>query len=1061
MNKRLAFVACTGALLAACGGGGSSSGSTSNRMFVEVASNGFGKLLPHQMFVADAAGLPTSELIEITREEDLFNNLTPDNPVLPPTVWDPAAILPNGDGGNHFIYARFRLPIDVSSVLEPSQGAVFDDNLAGPIRVLGFDPVTQKTIPISGRAFIGGFTYGSNADPDSPGDLLFEQWVELVDGANGPVVRALVPEAVGFPGTQSTNTFGGISDLVDERTFLFIPDADNNLATHETFPAGQQILMRMTTDVRSSTNRRLGADSLASSTVGLDTVCPEVAIQGQQAEPQVVPGNGQIDIDPATPISVRFTEPIDLLSIGELNSGGVPALGAGIQLAFGPVVSRVEVPFGVRVPSVYDLSAIELVPAYTFPGSPPAGVQSNCGDFGTVDVQIQSGQFGDLTGELNTIDASTFFVTAEAPGLVNAPVTPDTIYVGRGGSSPAISVIDLNGFGASTGNPTYDPARPILQGNSNYPNNPNVQLQGNAIFPPLANGSCTFDGGSEGVFTLTKDSSLSDRLTGFPTIESVSDMALGHGLDGVFNNGAPFGCQAGGGNLCAQTATKLLNIGAGDTNTLAPSGTNVSVATIKIVSGGENLASFSPHPNPPPLTYPPLCLSPLIGGAEPSSVDNGMAAFTVGGGTVQTSNLQQLLKPGLRPLGTPETNTPPDGLLVREQNTFYLGPSRPPLMGVTCTAYLLRQQIGQFLYVADRQAGEIVIYNSNRFFVVDRIPLPDPTSLAMSPNLDFLAVSNQSADVVSFIDIDPTSGTFHEVVKTTRVGRGPTGIAWDPGNEDILVCNTLESSLSVISALNLDLRKTVRSQLDGPLEVAITTRQLPGIAFSRNVYFAYVLNSDGSLALFESGPDGIAGWGFDDVVGRLPFTFDRAKTIQPDHRSVSPNVWVVHENKLDLDGNPTGLPGGAISNVGIASANIGQQGLDPGSFGSPGLRDLGFAVFSSIGSDVLTGVPTDIAFDNQRNRSALTNIVNPPYSAGVPLNVNGKSLVKPNGGGFVPVNTPRFMFVAVPSSEEGPGVVDVIDLESGLLRFDTNPYESGIQSIQVPGVRVLMDYFRQ
>ena len=425
MNKRLALAACSGVLLvvSACGGGGSSSGSTSNTMLVDVASNGFGKLLPHQIFVADSQGLPSSELIEITREQDLFANLTPDNLIIPPTVWDTDTLLPNGDQGNHFIYARFRLPIDPASVLEPSQGAVFDDNLRGPIRVLAFDPTQQKTIPVSGRAFIGGFTYGNNPDPDNPGDLLFEKWVELVDGANGPVVSALVPEAIGFPGTQSTNTFGGIADLVDERTFLFIPDADNNLATHETFPAGQQILMRMTTDVASSTGRNLASDALASSTVGLDDVAPEVAIAGQQEEPQVIPGNGEIGVDPASTITVRFTEPINLLSIGDLDDGGTPSLGAGIGLAFGPVVSRVNVPFGVRVPSVFDLSTVQLVPAYTFPGSPPPGVQASCGDFSTVDVVIASAQFNDLAvgqSETVTVDYRISDVTTDFEQSLNA-----------------------------------------------------------------------------------------------------------------------------------------------------------------------------------------------------------------------------------------------------------------------------------------------------------------------------------------------------------------------------------------------------------------------------------------------------------------------------------------------------------------------------------------------------------------------------------------------------------------------------------------------------------------
>src|SRR5262249_56614966 len=41
---------------------------------------------------------------------------------------------------------------------------------------------------------------------------------------------------------------------------------------------------------------------------------------------------------------------------------------------------------------------------------------------------------------------------------------------------------------------------------------------------PLAPGTCTFDGGSSGVFTLTRDSNLNDELAGAPALQSVGDM---------------------------------------------------------------------------------------------------------------------------------------------------------------------------------------------------------------------------------------------------------------------------------------------------------------------------------------------------------------------------------------------------------------------------------------------------------------------------------------------------------------------------------------------------------
>jgi hypothetical protein len=43
------------------------------------------------------------------------------------------------------------------------------------------------------------------------------------------------------------------------------------------------------------------------------------------------------------------------------------------------------------------------------------------------------------------------------------------------------------------------------------------------------------NGGSEGVFTLTKDSSLGDLLARSPILESVEVMAIGHALDNINN----------------------------------------------------------------------------------------------------------------------------------------------------------------------------------------------------------------------------------------------------------------------------------------------------------------------------------------------------------------------------------------------------------------------------------------------------------------------------------------------------------------------------------------------
>ncbi|MEQ1892286.1 MAG: hypothetical protein ABL998_07070 [Planctomycetota bacterium] len=1021
------------ALCGACGGAATAGGGSSQFTIAEV-SNGFGRMLPHQIAVRDSVGNPTARVIEITKLSDLTANVTAANPVKPPTEWPTGPQLPNGGSGNHFFFARFSQELDLLSVLRTTS---LTDSLAGSIKVTAVDPSDNSVTDITGRGFVGGFSIGPDPDPNLPGSFAVTRWVSL-DG-NGDIVaedlNGLTP-GLGFPGTQSP--FAGDDVLVDPHTFVFVVDVDGDLATHETFPAGRQIRMKINEDVRSTLGRNITEVGLASSTVGPDVLPPEVF--GAPSGSGIIPAQGELDVDPETNIEIEFTEPLQILTLAELDDGTPPALSSAVKIIFGPSANRVEVPYTVRPFSIYDFSRLELVPAYNFPGSGPE-LGDSCGAFGTVTIEVNRLLFNDLNGVANSKAQISTFTTREGPGLVNAPVVPDVIYLARGGATPGLSVLDLNGFGQGTGNPTYDQLQPIKQGNTNFPNNPNVSVLGASLIPPLTQGTCTTDGGSEGPITLTKSSSLSDLLVSSPILESISDMAIGHALDNTFNGAAPFGCQSGGGNICASTGLKLSILSAGGANSLAPS-TTTALAT-KIVTGGENLVSFAPSPNPPPLVFPPLCLSPLINAQEPTSVASSL--------------FQNLLVPGANSRGNPSLNRPPTNLLAQTQNAFFDGPTPPQPTVTGCGTFATRQQIGHFLYVVDRVASQIVVLNSNRMTVIDRITTPDPTSLAMSPNLDLLAVTNEGADQVSFIDTNPSSAKFHRVVRTVAVGVGPTGIAWEGGNEDIFVCNQGDGSVSVLSAFTLRPRKTLRNQITRPIDVAFTPRQL-GFGFLRGVYFGYILNQDGTVAVFESGPTGVNGWGFDDTIGTLPFRFFQPKAIQPDIVRLNSAVWIAHENPLDANGNATGQTGGAITNVGIASGVRGIIILG-GVSANPNFRNLEFGVFSSIaeGANGLSGVPTDIAFDNMLNVTALTNYSS-QFSAGQPLSINGKSLVRFLGAAYQSTGVPLFMFASVPN----PGVVDVLNLATGpVTRVDTNVFQPGLQSVPAVNVTMVADYFRQ
>jgi YVTN family beta-propeller protein len=1049
-------------LLGACDSGG---GGGSEPMELVEVSHGFGLLVPHQVFRADSDGNPTNEVVAIRTLDDLVSNVTLANPVLPVTEWPAQSVLPNGEAGNHYVYAQFTQTIEVDTVLSPSPNAQASFGLAGAINVVAVDPQSGLTSPVPGRGFIGGRTYASA----SGGGLELQQWVVLDDAGNAVAadVGGAFPGA-GFPGTGSVS-FAGADKLLAETTFVFVADSDGDLTTLETFPPNRQIQLRATSSVLSTAGKGLETPVLGGSTVGLDSLAPEVALTpAPNSVPQTVPAFGDTDVDPATDIQITFTESVQPLTVGPLPSNKPPALSSAIAISFGPQTAQTNVPFTVLPVSIYDFSTWLLTPSFSFPGSGPVFAQ--CGTFNEVSMNVVPGQIQDLIvlpppqagGNRNTLPAATSFTTGEGPGLVNAPVVPDAIYAIRQGSSPGISVIDLNGFGQSTGDPTFDGS--YAKGHSNFRNNPNLIQQGTAIHPPIFPGTCTIDGGSAGVFTLTRDSSLNTLLITNPLITSAGDAMVGHPLDLVFNNAKDAtGCQSGGGNVCAINGLKQIQVSFGfsGTNTMSVPGNLPNqpiTVNANLVQAGGNPVSWAPHPNPPALIFPPLCVQPYIGGQEPTS----FYTIELPPPTSTGIFLKNLLNPG-DPLGDPLNGLPPSGLLTQLQNMYFEGPDRASLPLGACLQHMMRQQVGHFLYLIDRARREIVVINSNRFQVLDRIPVSDPTNLAMSPNLDLLAVSNQKSDLVQFIDIDPNSGTFHQVVKNTAVGRGPRGIAWDPANEDILVCNEIDNSVSIISAHTLSVRKEVKSQLNQPFDVVITQRQ-NGFGFLRNVYFAWILNRNGDLAIFESGPSGLNGWGYDDVIGVAPMQFDNPKALAVDFSNLGGGCWVVHENQLGADGNPTGQTGGAITNVIVAATTFGQlQLVNANFFVNPQFRDMDIKVQSSIGSDQLTGIPVDVAQDDQINFGSVPNfegILN-NYSAGVPAAINGKSYVRLVNNTPTGAKHPRFLFAAVPNSSEGPGVVDVINMQSSNLRFDTDPYLPGKQSIPVPGVNLLIDYWRQ
>jgi hypothetical protein len=356
--------------------------------------------------------------------------------------------------------------------------------------------------------------------------------------------------------------------------------------------------------------------------------------------------------------------------------------------------------------------------------------------------------------------------------------------------------------------------------------------------------------------------------------------------------------------------------------------------------------------------------------------------------------------------------------------------------------------VGHFLYVLDQENKQILVVNSNRFTVLDTIRLTDPFSMAMSPALKHLAVTNFASSTVSFIDINPLSPTFHTVVTEVRVGQGPTDIAWQPEGEDVLVLSPPVNLVTILRGSDFSVRTTAAGFLNAPVKVAVTPRYV-GFGFSQSLYFAYILNRNGTVAVYESGPDGVNGIGFNNIIGSVPnANFRRARALRFDYVSNNASVWIGHVDelgqgqvsRLEMTSSPALTPlnpnsGGFIQPPTFRQKEWGVTAQFGGQFASTPVRDL------LSGSTVV-----DITTDEMLNAGALQNFTT-TFSGLLPIVPylhSGKGAIKL---GIVQVALPKLMFVAL----SDVGRVDVLEIESGRR----------IASIRVPGVTVVASYWRQ
>ena len=108
--------------------------------------------------------------------------------------------------------------------------------------------------------------------------------------------------------------------------FVFVADTDGDLSTHETFPTNRQIKIRATIAVRSKGGRNLASQVLGATTVGPDTIPPEVSTTPPpNSFPVTEPAFADTNVDPlTTSVVIEFTEPIQPWSVGSLPTGLAP-----------------------------------------------------------------------------------------------------------------------------------------------------------------------------------------------------------------------------------------------------------------------------------------------------------------------------------------------------------------------------------------------------------------------------------------------------------------------------------------------------------------------------------------------------------------------------------------------------------------------------------------------------------------------------------------------------------------------------------------------------------------
>lgn len=104
------------------------------------------------------------------------------------------------------------------------------------------------------------------------------------------------------------------------------------------------------------------------------------------------------------------------------------------------------------------------------------------------------------------------------------------------------------------------------------------------------------------------------------------------------------------------------------------------------------------------------------------------------------------------------------------------------------------------VYVANNLDSTVSVIDENNL-ISETIALgggSGPVKLIYNSSNKTIVVANASGDSVRFIDVDPTSDTFHTVIQTISIGNSPFGVAFAADTNNIFATNSSDNDVSVL-----------------------------------------------------------------------------------------------------------------------------------------------------------------------------------------------------------------------------------------------------------------------